>query len=49
MSSQSGGPARNVTLIVQSDSGMVSMEWVRNQLAPVVNEAIGDGVKFMVA
>lgn len=49
MSSQSGGPSRNVTLIVQSDSGMVSMDWVRNQLAPVVNEAIGDGVKFMVA
>lgn len=49
MSSQSGGPSRNVTLIVQSDSGMVSMDWVRNQLAPVVNEAVGDGVKFMVA
>jgi hypothetical protein len=49
MSSQSGGPSRQVTLIVQSDSGMVSMDWVRNQLAPVMNEAAGDGVKFMVA
>lgn len=48
-SSQSGGPVRNVTLIVQSDSGMVSMDWVRNQLAPVMNEAVGDGVKIMVA
>lgn len=48
-SSSSGGPARQVFLTVQSDSGMVSMEWVRNQLAPVMNEAAGDGVKFVVA
>lgn len=47
-SSQSGGPSRQVFLTVQSDSGMVSMEWVRNQLAPVMNEAAGDGVKFVV-
>jgi hypothetical protein len=47
-SSSSGGPARQVFLTVQSDSGMVSMEWVRNQLAPVMNEAAGDGVKFVV-
>lgn len=47
--SNSGGPQRNVVIRVEGDNGMVSMDWVRNKLAPAMQEAAGDGVKFMVA
>lgn len=47
--SNSGGPQRNVVILVEGDNGMVSMDWVRNKLAPAMQEAAGDGVKFMVA
>ena len=47
--SNSGGPQRNVVIRVEGDNGMVSMDWVRNKLAPAIQEAAGDGVKFMVA
>lgn len=49
MSSSSGGPQRNVVIRVEGDNGMVSMDWVRNKLAPAMQDAAGDGVKFMVA
>ena len=39
------GP-RNVTVNIKSDSGMVSMEWVRDRLIPGLNEAVGDGVRL---
>lgn len=48
-SSSAATPARNVVIQVESDSGMVSMDWVRNKLAPAMQEAAGDGVKFLVA
>lgn len=47
--SNSGGPQRNVVIRVEGDNGIVSMDWVRNKLAPAMQEAAGDGVKFMVA
>ncbi|MEK9726207.1 MAG: hypothetical protein VW405_22335, partial [Rhodospirillaceae bacterium] len=47
--SNSGGPQRNVVIRVEGDNGMVSMDWVRTKLAPAMQEAAGDGVKFMVA
>lgn len=42
-SSSSSAPARNVTVIVQSDSGMVSTDWLVNQLGPTLKDAYGDG------
>jgi len=49
-SSSSSAPARNVTVIVQSDSGMVSTDWLVNQLGPTLKEAYGDGhFEFMRA
>lgn len=38
--------ARNVNITIESDSGMVSTEWVRDSLIPVLNEASGDGVSI---
>jgi len=41
---QAGGPPRVVNINIQSDSGMVSTAWVREQFAPVFADAVGDGV-----
>ena len=35
---------RNVNISIESDSGMVSTQWVRDTLMPRINDAIGDGV-----
>lgn len=48
-SSSSTAPQKNVVIQVESDTGMVSMDWVRTKLAPAMQEAAGDGVKFMWA
>lgn len=37
---------RIVNITIKSDSGMVSMDWVRDRLMPGLNEAIGDGVRL---
>ena len=34
---------------VESDSGVVSMEWVRDSLFPSINEALGDGVTLNIS
>lgn len=39
-------PTRHVTVNVSSDASMVSMNWIRDQLMPALNEALGDGVKI---
>lgn len=41
--------ARNVTIVVESDSGMVSTSWLRDRFMPVFNEAVGDGVNVALA
>jgi hypothetical protein len=37
---------RNVNLTIESDTGMVSMAWIRDKLIPGLNEAVGDGVNL---
>ncbi len=51
LSAQRAAAPRQVNFYVQSDSGMVSMDWLVNQFGPRFNEAIGDGFKvnFMPA
>jgi len=39
---------RTINLTVESDSGMVSLEWLRNRFAPVLNEALGDGLTLNI-
>jgi len=38
-------PQRDINLFIQSDSGMVSVNWLRDQFMPAWNEAVGDGVR----
>lgn len=40
---QQGATARTVNVTVESDSGMVSMDWLQNKFAPVFAEATADG------
>ena len=49
LASNASAPSRNVTVMVQSDAGVVSTSWIRDHLIPGINEAVGDGVKIMVA
>ena len=35
---------RVVNIQIESDSGVVSADWVRNKLLPSINEAAGDGL-----
>lgn len=49
LSSNASAPARNVTVMVQSDSGVVSTSWIRDQLIPAINEAVGDGLTIRTA
>lgn len=39
---------RSVSIVLDSDRGVVSTEWVRDQLIPTINDAIGDGVVLNV-
>ena len=41
---QSAGGPRVVNITLQSDSGLLSSEYVRNVLIPGINDAVGDGV-----
>ena len=34
------GPSRNIDITIVSDSGNVSVEWVRDDLIPGLNDAI---------
>lgn len=45
---QASTQPRNINVTVQSDSGMVTMDWLQNNFMPVMNEAIGDGVRLNV-
>lgn len=50
LSAEQAAPlARNINVVVESDSGMVSTEWVRDKLFPSINDALGDGVTLNVA
>lgn len=43
---QASTQARNVNVTIESESGMVSTEWIRDKLIPGLNDAIGDGVNL---
>lgn len=47
-SSQSGGPTRQTTIIVESGNAMLDV-WIRDKLAPAMREAHGDGITFITA
>jgi len=49
LSPKQPAPSRNVTVMVQSDSGVVSTQWIRDQLIPSINDALGDGVTLNIA
>jgi hypothetical protein len=40
--------ARTINLTIESDNGMVSLDWVENTLFPVMNEALRDGTVLNV-
>jgi ribosomal protein L12E/L44/L45/RPP1/RPP2 len=39
---------RYINITIENDSGMVSMDWLQNQFAPVFAEAVGDGAVKVV-
>lgn len=43
---QASTQPRNINVTIESDSGMVSTEWIRDKLIPGLNEAVGDGVNL---
>jgi len=43
--SQTAAP-RNVNITIQSESGVFSAAWIRDNLIPGLNEAVGDGVNL---
>lgn len=43
---QAASPQRNVTIILESDSGQVSTEWVASTLMPKINELVGSGYQL---
>lgn len=45
--SQTAAP-RNVNITLISQTGMLSTNWVREELVPALNEAVGDGVNLRV-
>lgn len=47
-SSQSGGPQRQTTIIVESGNAMLDV-WIRDKLAPAMRQAHGDGITFITA
>jgi ATPase involved in DNA repair len=40
---------RSVYVSIADDGGMVSTSWIRDRLFPMLNEAAGDGVEFVIA
>jgi len=46
--SNSGGPQRQTTIIVESGNAMLDV-WIREKLAPAMREAHGDGITFITA
>ncbi|MCK7495183.1 MAG: hypothetical protein MZW92_31880 [Comamonadaceae bacterium] len=45
-SQQASTTPRNVNITIESDTGMVSTDWIRDKLIPGLNEAVGDGVNL---
>ena len=41
--------SRQINITIESDTGVVSTAWIRDQLIPGINEAIGDGFAIVVS